>query len=261
MISLPEGKKVNGIYYLSDRLQFSQLEKSYLDARKKEGRIYSNEILAKLPFIHREHPLINEWRIRQASMKSLIKYFLRYKNLEILDLGCGNGWLANRISGRTDNFVFAMDVNKTELEQGACVFLNNNRLKFLYGDIFEKVLPEESLDTVIISSAIQYFKEPKGLIKRLFKLLKPSGEIHILDTNFYNGGELEAAKQRTALYYKKLGYPDMARFYHNHKWAELDEFNYKIMNKLAFKIGRRINKVFNLRISPFPWIIIKSADN
>ena len=261
MIILPEDKIVNQIYYLSEETGFNRQERTYLEARLKEGRIYSNEILAKLPYICREHPLANEWRLREASMKSLIKYFLPYKDLEILDLGCGNGWLSNQLAVNTENYLAALDVNKPELEQAVNVFSSNKRLRFIYGDVFENILPQKSFDAVIISSVIQYFEEPALLIERLFDLLNVDGEIHIVDSNFYRSYEIKDAKSRSELYYKNLGYPEMSQFYHHHGWNGLKKFRYEILNKSSLKFGKIMNRLFGIQNSPFPWIRIKQKNN
>jgi ubiquinone/menaquinone biosynthesis C-methylase UbiE len=261
MIILPEEKKENQVYYLSPISCFEFLEQTYFDVRLKEGRIYPNDVLAHLPLTGRDHPLYYEWRIREASMKSLIKYFSPYKELEILDLGCGNGWLANQLSNKTENYVFALDINRHELEQGSTVFAANKRLQFIYADIFENVLPQRSFDAVIISSAVQYFEELSILIERLFNLLNITGEIHIIDSNFYKEGELRNARHKTKAYYKKLGYPDMSRFYHHHKWKDLEEYKFQILNKTNYKIGKMMNKIIRINYSPFPWIRIKLKDN
>jgi len=261
MIALPEDKRENNIYVLSDNLLFRQLEKTYLDTRKEEGRLYTDNILAQLPLVPKGNPLYYEWKIRAGSLKSLIKYFASNKNLEIMDLGCGNGWMANRLSEKTENFVYAVDINLPELKQGAAVFNGNERLKFIYADVFEDALPANSFDAVIISSAIQYFAKPAELIKKLLKLLKTSGEIHIIDSNFYSDQELNDAKSRTVLYYKSIGHPEMVEYYHHHNWKVLNEFNYNIINTVNFKFAGIINKAFRTSISPFPWIRIKAKDN
>jgi ubiquinone/menaquinone biosynthesis C-methylase UbiE len=261
MIILPEEKKMNQIYFLSGNSGLGIAEQTYLATRKDEGRIYGDTILSQLPKIGKEHKFYSEWRLREATMKYLIKYFTGYKNLEILDLGCGNCWLADKISTSTENFVYALDINRLELEQGAKVFSKNERLQFIFADIFEDILPQKAFDAVVIASSVQYFKELRILIKRLLTLLNVSGEILIIDSNFYKGNEIKAAKERTERYYNNLGHPEMIRFYHHHNWEELNEFNYRIVNKFSFKTLKRVNKIFRNNYAIFPRIRIKVRDN
>jgi ubiquinone/menaquinone biosynthesis C-methylase UbiE len=261
MIILPEEKKVDQIYFLSGNSSLDIPRQTYLATRKDEGRIYCDTILSQLPKIGREHQFYGEWRLREATMNYLLKYFNGYNDLEILDLGCGNCWLANRISMETQNFVHALDINQVEIEQGARVFSRNKRLQFIYADIFEDILPQNTFDAVVMASSVQYFKELRLLIKRLLKLLNVSGEIHIVDSNFYKDNEKNAAKDRTERYYNNLGHPEMINFYHHHTWEELNEFNYEIMNKFIFKTGKVVNKLLGNNIAAFPRIRIKVRDN
>lgn len=87
--------------------------------------------------------------------------------LNILDLGCGNGWLAGQLVKEFEHNYFCVDVNLSELEQGARVFENKN-ISFIYSDIFKTSLAANTFDLVIINSALQYFQDVSALMKELF---------------------------------------------------------------------------------------------
>jgi len=231
-------------------------ENTYINIRKKEGRIYSDDILMNLPDISKTHPLFSEWEVRKDSMLKLIKYFSDKKNLSILDVGCGNGWLSNAISLNTNNYVTALDVNKTELLQGARVFNNNKKLKFIYGNIFKDIFPHKSFDVIVFSSSVQYFNDFNNLIRRIFYFLKKDGEVHIIDSNFYSLAESNKAKERTINYYKYLGCPEMINYYYHHTGIQLREFNYKILNQKELYFAK-IKKILGVKSKPlFPWVLI-----
>lgn len=256
MIELNNKIKFENVYFLSSPKKKEFDEIMYLKIREKEGRIYSDDILMYLPEIRKTHPLNNEWQVRKATLKNLIKYFSDKDILSILDIGCGNGWLSNEISLNTNNFVTALDMNKTELLQGARVFIDNKKLKFIYGNIFEDIFPPESFDSVIFSSSIQYFNDFQSLIKRIFYFLKAPGEIHIVDSNFYSITGSIKAKKRTINYYKKLGFPEMVNFYNHRTKKELKTFNYKMLNKKSINI-MNIKRIFGIKSTAiFPWILI-----
>jgi protein-L-isoaspartate O-methyltransferase len=45
------------------------------------------------------HRHYHEWQIRKASSNRLVKYLAKkQKILEILEVGCGNGWLSAKLS-------------------------------------------------------------------------------------------------------------------------------------------------------------------
>ncbi len=259
MIELPDSKKIEGIYFLSDDSCLQEIEKIYLNVRKKEGRIYSDEELKSLPELPSNHPWHNEWKVRQKSAQALLKYFSSLQSKLILDLGCGNCWLSNLLSESTNNSVFALDINKLELKQGERIFGKNQRLIISFGNIFEDIFPPRIFDCIIIASAVQYFENVSDLIDRLLILIKQKGEIHIIDSNFYNDDEIIHAKKRSELYYSRLGSPEMSWFYHHHKWSELKKYNYQVLNKQKF-IFTKLNNRLRLH-SPhvFPWIRIKNC--
>src|SRR4030095_8712292 len=72
----------------------------YLALRAKERRIYTDEELMALPSISNNHPHAKEWAVRASSARELLGY-LRLKGAkQILEVGCGNGWLSDMLSPR-----------------------------------------------------------------------------------------------------------------------------------------------------------------
>lgn len=257
MIELKPKKIICGVYYLSLPEDQKFDEKNYIEVRKKEGRIYSDDELRSLPGIDLSHKLKYEWDVRKKTMDSLVKYFSKGKKQTILEIGCGNGWLANAISVKTGNSLIALDVNQLELTQGAQVFKNNNRLKFVYGNISENIFPPEIFESAILSSSIQYFKNLNWLIKRIFYFLKPAGRIYIVDSNFYPEDKVRAAGIRSQNYYKNLGFPEMSGFYHHHSWQELAKFDYRVQNKFACAVSKIMGKVTSKKKIVFPFVVIR----
>lgn len=229
----------------------------YLKVREKEGRLYSDEIVAQLPLFPKNHALSDEWQARFQSAKRLRKY-LSQKNapLKILDIGCGNGWLSNFLT-QENRFVFGIDQNLFELKQAARVFSFNSKSYFLKADIFSAPFQKESFDIILLASSVQYFPDLSKLMKNLFNYLKPNGEIHILDSAFYKDDEITQAIYRSEEYYSSLGFPEMNQYYFHHQVSELQKISPKWLycpNPFALRIKRMFRKVD----SPFPWVMIKS---
>ncbi|MDH3269441.1 MAG: class I SAM-dependent methyltransferase, partial [Ignavibacteria bacterium] len=128
-------------------------------------------------------------------------------------------------------------------------------MKFIYADIFTSEIPNALFDVVIINAAVQYFPDLKKLVERILVLLKDNGEIHIIDSPIYKSIKVGNAKQRSLDYYSLMDSQEMAEHYHHHSWDELLTFNYKILyDPHSFK--KRINRLFSIKDSPFPWIKI-----
>ncbi len=101
--------------------------------------------------------------MRRHSLQKLQRY-LKKKNrpLSILDLGCGNGWMAANLANIPQSTIYAADLNDIELKQGAGVFSERQNLFFIYGDIFQDIFSESMFDIIVLASCIQYFSDIKS---------------------------------------------------------------------------------------------------
>lgn len=234
----------------------NEFESIYLKVRDKEKRIYPDDELINLPFASKKNIHKKEWNLRAKSY-SRSKEYLRQKkdNLNILDLGCGNGWFSGQLSKSLNHYFYCVDVNLTELTQGRRVF-NSNQIKFIYADLFTAYIPKTFFDVVIINAVVQYFPDFKKLFNHILTLLKTNGEIHIIDSPVYKSAEGGNARQRTMDYYSMMDFQEMAKHFHHHTWDELSAYNYKILyNPRSFM--KRLKRILSIKDSPFPWIRIK----
>lgn len=228
----------------------------YLRVREKEGRLYPDDVVSRLPEFPGDQTYSVEWRIRAESCARLTHYLAGLKRpLSILDLGCGNGWLSSHLSNLPQSRVCGLDRLSSELEQAARVFPKKN-LTFISTDIFSAPFIPESFDVIVLASVIQYFPDLESIILALKPLLKPRGEIHLLDSPLYPTDELLAARQRTQEYYASLGFPEMSDYYFHHSVTALEGFSPHWLyhpNQLA----ARIKHILGQSPSPFPWIVVR----
>ncbi|MFN0034708.1 MAG: class I SAM-dependent methyltransferase [Saprospiraceae bacterium] len=248
------------VRYLSSPALFQEKENRYLEVRRREGRVLPDEVVKNLPNLPASNPYAREWKWRERSLKrlqnQLPESLIPKKSgsgssaLKVLDLGCGNGWMANRLAENPDWDVWAVDLNQEELEQGARLFGREN-LQFAYADVLQGVLPENYFDIIALAASVQYFPDLGELLAALRNLLNAKGEIHLLDSPFYkNEPERAAARRRTLEYYTKLGVPEMADFYHHHLWPEAENLGAENLNG-GLK-ARFLQKAKWL--APFPWL-------
>ncbi|HUS00374.1 MAG TPA: class I SAM-dependent methyltransferase [Chitinophagaceae bacterium] len=228
-------------------------EKLYTDVRKKEKRLYSLHQVAALPDVKPSHVHYDEWKIRKRSSKRLI-YYLKKKNkhLKVLEIGCGNGWLSNKIAYHVDAEVVGIDVNKIELGQARTIWSHKIDLDFIYGDIRDNIFKQDHFDIIVFAASIQYFSPLKEILPVALSLLNTDGEIHIMDTKFYKERQIPEAIERSNKYYYELGHPEMMAYYFHHSWADLKNFNYTILSN-PFSL---VNRFFNYK-NIFPWIKIR----
>lgn len=230
-----------------DAVRFDDI---YYRLRQKEGRIYTDEEVLKLPEINLSHQYYNEWQIRKGSCDRLMKYLLtKDKPSEILEVGCGNGWLSAKLASVANN-VIGIDVNSYELEQAKRVFNKISNLEFRTDTIGE-IIGDKKFDVMVFAASIQYFPVLKETLHVAKQHLKDDGEIHLIDSHFYEAREVNDARRRSEAYFDSIGFGTMISHYHHHCIDDLKELDYKIL----YRPGA-IASFFGKNKSPFPWICI-----
>jgi SAM-dependent methyltransferase len=236
------------------RLREILFEKKYIEIRTLESRLYTDDELIRLPDIEPSHPHWKEWRMRAQSLRRLTRYLGRRKtSLDILEIGCGNGWLAHHLAEIPGARVTGVDINFTELQQAARIFSNDPNLRFIHGDIRSGILEDRRFDYIIFAAAIEHFPSLKKIIHFCLANLKGTGEIHIIDTAFCRPEEVKLEERRTKAYFSSFGYPEMADYYYHPTLADLRSFRYKMLYHPRFLRNRWFG-----RLNPHPWIRIKN---
>lgn len=224
----------------------------YLRVRAKEGRLHPDDLVMRLPHVPETHPHALEWRLRAASASALSRHLSRHSRpLAILDLGCGNGWLAARLN-QAGHTLLGLDLNRFELAQAARVFTPSVTLAFLEANIFSAPFPPAGFDVIVLASVIQYFASLPRLLQHLRTYLKPQGEIHLIDSPLYEEAELPAAAERSRAYYAGLGFPEMSASYHHHRLSDLAPF----APRFLYRPRRWWVRWFQR--PPFPWVVISN---
>ena len=230
---------------------FSEL---YYLLRKNEGRIYSDEEVRELPVTNNQHQHYQEWQIRKRSSGQLVKYLSKKgKPMEILEVGCGNGWLSANLSEIPFSSVAGIDIAPEELSQAQRVFNNTDNLEFFNCSMNDEIIKGRQFDIIVFAASIQYFPSLTNVLNDTLNFLKPGGEIHILDSQFYTKSEIDAARQRSSDYYTSLGFPEMSTLYFHHSIEELELFNCNMI----YDPHSFINRLKRTRI-PFYWICVKA---
>ena len=245
---------INGYLLNENSSVENEFEKLYISLREKEGRIFTEKELRKLPEVSTDHPHFKEWKIRKNSCNKLLKYVKQKGHVcNFLEIGCGNGWLSAQLSEITKGEVTGIDINRIELQQAKKAFASKRNLNFIAGDIRTGILAGKKFDLIVFAASIQYFKSLKETINTALQYLTLQGEIHILDSHFYFPQEIFAAQQRTKKYFSEIGFSAMSKYYFHHGLRELQSFNHKLL----YDPHAWINKLL-FRKNPFYWIVIKN---
>ncbi|MEP6950896.1 MAG: class I SAM-dependent methyltransferase [Ginsengibacter sp.] len=247
-------KAINGFLLKPNAIVVNAFEELYVALRLKEGRIYSEEEIARLPVVATSHPHYKEWLIRKRSCNKLLRYIQRHGHIcNILEVGCGNGWLAAQLSSFTPAKVTGLDINTVELEQARRVFKRVPNLKFAEGDISSGILADEKFDLIVFAASIQYFESLETILKIATRYLTLQGEIHIIDSHLYQPYEIASAKQRSKKYFTTTGFPEMSHLYFHHCIGEIESLHFLIL----YNPNSWINKLL-FRRNPFHWLVVKN---
>jgi ubiquinone/menaquinone biosynthesis C-methylase UbiE len=235
-----------GVHYATSPKEAFEL--SYMNLRQQENRVPHDALVQQLPKVPEHHPHVKEWRMRRKTLQRFMHYLSNNHFQTILDIGCGNGWFTAKLAPFAHEVV-GMDVGKQELATAARCF-PDERITFLCCTDWS-LLPASYFDCIVFNASIQYFPFSTQFWNDLFRLLKPGGEIHLLDSPFYSAGEVNAAKKRSEVYFRKQQSEHAADYYFHHTWEELPPKSETHYLPSKWKQFLRIPQ------SPFPWIIIR----
>ncbi|HWC61275.1 MAG TPA: methyltransferase domain-containing protein, partial [Verrucomicrobiae bacterium] len=109
--------------------------------------------------------------------------------------------------------VIAVDNSEKIVEFGAAKAKKNNlkNLEFRLGDLQNPPIEPHSVDVAILSQALHHAEEPAKAIAAAYKMLKPHGQILILDLAKHN-----FEKSRELYGDRWLGFPESDL----HRWLE-----------------------------------------
>jgi SAM-dependent methyltransferase len=199
----------------------STVAELYLAARGAEGRILGDAIVAELPWSGARTPHANEWRVREQSLKRVLRALSDAPH-RVLEVGCGNGWFSARLA-QAGHTVTGIDNGLAELDQARRVFAQLP-ISWVDGDPWNGSLPTGSFDTILFAASAHYFPDLHALFARCRELGIAGGGIIIVDTPFYaDEREAAAARERSKAHYASIGVPAMAGFYLHHTRGSLIE--------------------------------------
>ena len=104
--------------------------------------------------------------------------------ITIADLGAGEGLISQLLAHRAKQ-VWCIDNSPRMIEVGTELAQRNGLANLTYklGDIEEVPLPDHSVDLAILSQALHHAQHPQTAINEAWRILRPGGQILILDLN------------------------------------------------------------------------------
>ncbi|SDT53811.1 Ubiquinone/menaquinone biosynthesis C-methylase UbiE [Mucilaginibacter mallensis] len=104
--------------------------------------------------------------------------------MRVLDVGCGTGAISKGIAERVgpNGHVTGIDNTEKFITSGKETYQHIKNLDLSYADIFQ-FEPEEKFDLIVSARVLQWLNNPVDALKRFKELLKPGGQVSVLDYN------------------------------------------------------------------------------
>jgi ubiquinone/menaquinone biosynthesis C-methylase UbiE/DNA-binding transcriptional ArsR family regulator len=159
--------------------------KRILARRREQAQVYFNQIAGRFDRVY------GPGRSWQAFGYLLLRIL---PPLVVADLGAGEGLLSELLARRCKK-VIAVDNSEKMVAFGAAKAKKNGlkNLEFRLGDLQNPPIEPNSIDLVILSQALHHAEAPPKAIAAAHKILRPRGQIMILDLlkhNFEKAHEL-----------------------------------------------------------------------
>jgi 2-polyprenyl-3-methyl-5-hydroxy-6-metoxy-1,4-benzoquinol methylase len=95
----------------------------------------------------------------------------------VLDVGCGDGFLAARLAQRVPD-VMAVDIDEPVLERAQIRF-PTAPVNWIHGDVMSTDLPSHGFDAVVSNAALHHFDDTAAALTRFASLVRPGGTVAV----------------------------------------------------------------------------------
>ena len=155
--------------YAADQINLKRV----LNRRREQAQLYFNQIAGRFDRVY------GPGRSWQAFGHLLLRML---PHIVVADLGSGEGLLSELLARRCKK-VIAVDNSEKIVAFGAAKAKKNNlkNLEFRHGDLQNPPIEPGSVDLAILSQALHHAEEPGRAIAGAYRILKPGGQIMILD--------------------------------------------------------------------------------
>lgn len=113
-------------------------------------------------------------QLQELGHYSVIAGYVKYlkHNASILDLGCGDGILAERLDANSFSEYVGVDLSDVAISHAQT--RGYPRARFESADI-ERYTPRRSFDVIVLNESLYYLSDPVGTLARYRQYLKPRG--------------------------------------------------------------------------------------
>ena len=193
--------------------EFADFVRDYRIVRADEGWGASDASYYRaLPHVDQDDPQRNIWRIRARSFGRLLALIGKGGPLKILDVGAGNGWLANQLAQR-GHIVAALDL-ADDPRDGLGARVHYAASFEMYQAEFDRMpFSGTQFDVVIFNAALHYACTLPITLREARRVMRSHGNTIVMDSPFYSRPSSGAAMvaEREAGFARKFGFNRQVR--------------------------------------------------
>ena len=130
-----------------------------------------DDFLAQLPesVLVTPRALVHRFRDYGGADRSDLLAWIPEEALDILEIGCGQGWLGRQLQHRPQVRMTGVEINPAFAD----VISEGYQQVFVLP--VEEFSPQERYDCIVCGDVLEHLEDPWGLVKRLSQWLKPGG--------------------------------------------------------------------------------------
>lgn len=162
----------------------------------------------------------------EASVSEILEYALaRVKTVDakftFLDVGCGNGWVADQLSNNENcsssvgiDGAENMIANANKRQSGAIFYLKDfNNFDF-----------KDKFDLIFSMEVFYYLNSPSEVIKRIYEMLNPNGRFIMGIDHYFENKECHDWQEKVGTRMHLFNEKEWLDFFKNSKFNEVDSW-------------------------------------
>ena len=161
----------------------------------------------------------------------------------ILDFGCGNGYLSVILAKRGAN-VDAIDISSEAINSAKIMAKMNHveeNIRFVVGSAYELDYPDNSFDFIIGQAILHHIRDKSRIATSLFRVLKNGGRAVFFEA-FGNSEILEKIRLAIPV---PMDEEDKTHWHEQIKYGDLEVFKeHFVVNYKEFQLLSRLDKIF-----------------
>jgi SAM-dependent methyltransferase len=198
---------------------YSRFIREYQTVREAEGRGSSNPAYyLALPYEDLSGHNQKQWAIRARTYRLIEQRILPEiesrvsRDLNVLDLGAGNGWLSYRLALR-GHYPVAVDLLTSELDGLAAVCHYRQKLPRLFpcfqAELNRLPFGNTQFDLAIFNASFHYSEDYAETLGEAIRCLRPGGTVIVADTACYRREESgrQMLLERQKSFVERYGFP------------------------------------------------------